>query len=225
MHDSLRVKGLIPLTEPYSGLGFTQVAGGGEGIAASVLAASGANAIVDWVLLELRSASDSASTVATRCALLQRDGDIVATDGLSPVSFVTGAGSYFIAVRHRNHLGVMTAMPMSLSSSPVAVDLTSSGTIVHGIQARKSLGGMQVLWAGNAVLDGRIKYTGTGNDRDVILSAIGGVVPTSTVTGYLSCDVTMDGKVKYTGTGNDRDPILQNIGGVVPTNTRAEQLP
>ena len=70
-----------------------------------------------------------------------------------------------------------------------------------------------------------LKHTGSGNDRDPILTAIGGVVPTNTLVGYRSEDVNMNGTVKYTGAGNDRDPILQNIGGVVPTNTRVEQMP
>ncbi|MBK7619934.1 MAG: hypothetical protein IPJ10_16295 [Flavobacteriales bacterium] len=55
--------------------------------------------------------------------------------------------------------------------------------------------------------------------------AIGGVVPTHTVSAYAQEDVNLDGEVKYTGARNDRDIILQNIGGVVPTNTRTEQLP
>jgi membrane protease subunit HflK len=63
------------------------------------------------------------------------------------------------------------------------------------------------------------------NDRDPILSAIGGVVPTASISGYRQEDVTMDGNVKYTGGSNDRDPILANIGGIIPTNIRLEQLP
>jgi hypothetical protein len=73
--------------------------------------------------------------------------------------------------------------------------------------------------------DDEIKYVGQDNDRDPILQAIGGVVPTNTTTGYLPADVNMDGTVKYSGENNDRDPILQTIGGVVPTNTRVGQLP
>ena len=68
-------------------------------------------------------------------------------------------------------------------------------------------------------------YTGQGNDRDPILTLIGGVVPTNTTAGYYLEDVNMDGVARYTGTNNDRDIILENIGGTVPTNSRAEQLP
>lgn len=86
-----------------------------------------------------------------------------------------------------------------------------------------------MLWAGNVTIDSpgpvQLKYTGTNNDRDPILVAVGGTIPTNTVGGYRSQDVTMDGITKYTGTSNDRDPILVNVGGTVPTNTRQEQLP
>ena len=129
MYDSLRVKGMIPTTEPYTGLGFANAGGGGgETTTAGVLAVSGANAIGDWVRLELRSSSDAASILATRQCLVQRDGDVVATDGVSPVTFNVGVGNYYVAIRHRNHLGCMTASAVALSGTPVAVNFRSSGT-------------------------------------------------------------------------------------------------
>ena len=54
MQDSLRARGLLPLTEPYTALGFAQTGGGGgESIVAGSFATTGADAIVDWVLVEL----------------------------------------------------------------------------------------------------------------------------------------------------------------------------
>ncbi len=79
--------------------------------------------------------------------------------------------------------------------------------------------------AGDGTGDNVVMYTGTGNDRDLVLSRIGGSVPTLTAIGYYREDVNMDGVVKYTGSANDRDPILVNVGGTVPTATRAAQLP
>ena len=87
------------------------------------------------------------------------------------------------------------------------------------------LDGIQVLWGGNVIGDGRLIYTNQDNDRDPILALIGGTVPTSSVNGYHAADTNMDGAVKYTGNNNDRDIILSNIGGVVPTNIRYDQLP
>jgi len=82
-----------------------------------------------------------------------------------------------------------------------------------------------VLWSGNCLPDATLRYTGDGNDRDPILVAIGGIIPTNTTAGYLITDVNMDGRVRYVGATNDRDPILTNIGGIIPTNTRTQQLP
>ncbi len=74
-------------------------------------------------------------------------------------------------------------------------------------------------------MDGALKYAGTNNDRDLVLTAIGGAIPTNIANGYYSEDVNLDGKVKYTGADNDRDMLLMNIGGVVPTNVRIAQMP
>jgi hypothetical protein len=70
-----------------------------------------------------------------------------------------------------------------------------------------------------------VKYTGDGNDRDIILVDIGGAVPTNETNGYNDSDVNMDGITRYTGGDNDRDRILQAIGGFVPTTIREAQLP
>ncbi len=226
MRDQLRTLPSFPLTEPFTALGYTHNGGGGESVPAPVLAATGSNAIVDWVVLELRNPLDPADVLSTRSALLQRDGDIVSTDGASAVSFPRGPGSYYLAVRHRNHLGMMTAGPVALNAAPSSVDLSTAAA--YGTDARKSIAGAypkQVLWAGDVSFDGLLQYVGNGNDRDPILVAIGGAVPTSTITGYRTEDVNLDGTVKYVGDGNDRDPILVNIGGAVPTSTRPEQLP
>ncbi|MBK8497510.1 MAG: hypothetical protein IPL52_01510 [Flavobacteriales bacterium] len=229
MNDALRTLDLIPTMEPFTSALFTHAGdGGGEVISRSVLETTGANAIVDWVMLELRSSTSPTSVIATRSALLQRDGDVVELDGSSPVIIAAAPGSYHVSVRHRNHLGVMTASPITLSTSAVAVDFTNPATATYGTQAQKSIGSKMVLWAGNTLLDGAastLRYVGAGNDRDPILVRIGGVVPTNTVNGYLLEDVNLDGEVKYIGAGNDRDPILVNIGGSITTNTRVEQLP
>lgn len=225
MQDSLRAKGLIPLTEPYAALGFTQTNGvGGETTTATVLNVSGNDAIVDWVRVELRTSGAPSAAYAARSCLIQRDGDVVDVDGVSPVHFSLPANSYHVVLRHRTHLGVMTAT-LPLGSAPSTIDLTLPSTATYGTEATKSFNGLQMLWTGNALRDATLKYTGATNDRDPILVRIGGTEPTATATGYLQEDVNLDGLAKYTGTYNDRDLILINIGGTVPTNTRLEQLP
>jgi hypothetical protein len=224
MSDALRAQGMLPLTEPYTALGYAYTGSTGGSIAASVLGTTGPNAIVDWVVLEARSSANSTVVLHSRCALLQRDGDVVDLDGVSDPSLGLPTGSYHIAVRHRNHLACMTAAPVTLGAGPTVVDLRLAGTATYGTDARKAMGAWMALWAGDVTFDGTIKYTGGGNDRDPILTRIGGS-PTNTVSGYWREDATMDGAVKYTGSGNDRDPILLNVGGSVPTAIRTAQLP
>ena len=228
MRDDLRNAALIPTTEPYSALGYGFVEGGGETVLPSVLGTTPApkDRIVDWVMVELRDANDPTVVVSSRCALVQRDGDVVDLDGSSPVQLAADPAAYHVVLRHRNHLGAMTANTFALGTTPTSIDLTLTNTPMHGTQALKDIGTVRALWAGDVFGDGQLKYTGAYNDRDPILSRIGGTVATNVISGiYSSEDVNLDGQVMYTGTGNDRDPILVNIGGTIATNVRDEQLP
>lgn len=227
MRDALRADNLLPLTEPYTAAGFVHAGGGGgEVMPASMTTVQGANALVDWVLVELRSKNNPSQVLLTRSALLQRDGDVVGVDGRSRLLFNVPVDDYFISLRHRNHLGVRTLQPVRLDRNDRLVDLTLPTTAVHGTDPLHVLGnGKRALWAGNVVPDAVLKYTGADNDRDPILISVGGNVPTATTSGYHPADVNLDGAVKYTGADNDRDAILINIGGSVPTGVRLEQLP
>ena len=225
MADALRANGLIPAAEPFTALGFTHAAGGGgETATPAFLQSVGADAPVDWVLLELRDVANPAQVVATRSALVTRNGNVVSGTG-GVVRFAMLDGNFRLAVRHRNHHACMTAAPVALTEGQTTVDFRAAATATYGTEARKANGSVMTLWSGNVQPDAWLKYVGESNDRDPILSAIGGMVPTNTVLGYLPADVNLDGQVKYVGEGNDRDPILSNIGGAVPTNVRTEQLP
>ena len=83
--------------------------------------------IVDWVLVELRTGTGSETKVAERAVFLKSDGTIVDIDGTSPVTFTgLSAGNYYVVVRHRNHLAIMTASAIPLSSSSSLYDFTTS---------------------------------------------------------------------------------------------------
>lgn len=227
MSDNLRSASLIPGLEPYTALSFPMVAGGnGTAITNGVTTPTGSNAVVDWVMVELRQPASPYAVLATRTALLQRDGDVVGMDGTSPVAFDQAPGSYALSVRHRNHLGVMTSTGVALSSVPTTIDFTNPITATYGTNAQKQVGTKMTMWSGEVTADGTVRYVGASNDRDPILQAIGGNTPTSTVSNvYSPLDVNLDGVIKYVGANNDRDPILQTVGGSVPTATRTQQLP
>ncbi len=227
MNANLGPAGMLPTQEPFSGLGFQHVGdGGGEQTSQSVFMQQGPDAIVDWIMVELRNPQNTTQVFATRSALLKADGSIVDMDGQSFLKFnAVGNGIYYVSIRHRNHLGVMTQQPQLLLYIGSFVDFTSPNLALFGTDAMKVIGNDRMLWAGDVNQDGELKYTGQFNDRDPILVSIGGNVPTNSVSGYKLEDVNLDGVVKYTGQFNDRDPILVNIGGNVPTNVRQAQLP
>ena len=229
MSDALRTLPAFPVADPYPGLGYTHTGAGSGSIAPTVLTTTGNDAIVDWVLLELRSTASPSTIVASRSVLLQRDGHVVDLDGASSVGFAVVAGNYHVAVRHRNHLGAMTALPVALSSTSTTVDLTTTATTTYGTLARKSIAGAfpaEVLWTGDVTFNAAVKYTGSGNDRDPILVTVGNTTPNNVVSNvYSGRDVNLNGQVKYTGSNNDRDPILVNVGSTTPNNTRTQQLP
>lgn len=122
MRDALRVKNLIPLASPYPALGLVEGTPTGT-ISSSILATTGADVIVDWVYVELRDATNNQQVVDSRSALIQRDGDIVDLDDTSALQFNQAVtGNYFVAVRHRNHIGVISKTDLPLSATTTTVD-------------------------------------------------------------------------------------------------------
>jgi hypothetical protein len=227
MSDGLRAANLIPLTQPYTGLGYNYVGSPTNmTIPASMLTVTGNDAIVDWVVVELRS--NTTTVVYSKPALLQRDGDVIDTDGNTYLNFPVTAGSYYVALRHRNHLGVMTSTARSLGVDPSAqlIDFRSSTSGAYGTTPLVLKGTVYCLWSGDGNGNGTLQYVGIGNDRDPILTAVGGTTPNNTLGPvYDRRDVNLDGVVKYVGANNDRDPILTNVGSTTPNNTRIQQLP
>lgn len=221
MSSALNDANVIPLSEPYTATGYQFTNGAGSTISSSVLNATGSNAIVDWVIVELRDQNNNLSIVSSRPALLQADGEVVGLNGTSPIFESFSAGTYYVVVHHRNHLAVMTANPVNISNP---VDLTNS--TLWGTNAAKVINGVKVLWPGDVNNDNLVKYTGGSNDKDLILSAVGSTTPNNVLSNvYTTTDINMDNAVKYTGTKNDRDIIFQSINSPEPTTINVEQLP
>lgn len=219
MSTGLNTHHLIPLGEPYSSNGYNLDNSGAEITDPNILNVTGDNAIVDWVVVDLRDNGNQQQTAFMKAGLLQSDGDIVDVDGISPLMFP--AGNYYVVIHHRNHLPIMSAN--FFANWQAGADLTSIP--LYGANAVKIVNGVQVMWPGDVNQDNLVKYTGVNNDRDMILSSVGATMPTNTISGYLNQDVNMDGVVKYTGANNDRDIILQTIGGVTPNNILQAQIP
>ncbi|HEV7349825.1 Ig-like domain-containing protein [Telluribacter sp.] len=233
MRDDLRAKGLLPLASPYASWGATMTAAALDPV---VLTITGKDAIVDWVFVELRNAADPTQVVKSQSALLQRDGDIVELDGESPLEVIAPTGTaYYITVRHRNHLGVMTAAALPLTSTSTLIDFRKPATAtyvkvpsnpIHQPQVEVVQG--RALWAGNAQHDHEIGYQGTANDVVRIGNQIMGApanqlqLPFYRLTGYYDADINLNGEVIYQGHQNDIEFIYQNIIKNHPGNVLLE---
>jgi Bacterial Ig-like domain (group 2) len=165
MSDDLRMNNLIPLIEPFTNLtGFTRGITGGETMTNTVLTVTGANAIVDWILIELRSKTSPSTVLYTRAALLQRDGDIVDIDGTSALTFIGASeDNYYVAVRHRNHLGFRTSTPKALALIPTGLNFTNGSQTTFGIEALRILNGVSIMYAGEGDGNGVINATDLNN--------------------------------------------------------------
>ncbi len=233
MRDNLRTKSLIPTTQPYTALGYTHIGGGGsETVSSTILAISDVNnAIVDWVIVELRDATTPSTVIASKAALIQKDGDIVsAIDGISPVTFTgISVNNYYVAVKHRNHLGVMTKTALNFAGTVGLIDFTASSTLTNGTNSMKILSdGKLALWAGNTTGDNKVIYSGVSNDVDPIFAYIindsANAIAKSTSfvkTAYTRNDVNLTGTVVYQGPSNEVDMIFTNILNH-PTNLAAK---
>ncbi len=230
MRDDLRVNGNLPYFGSYFVSGIfesPQVIWSPLSTAAQYV--SGPDAIVDWVRVEFRDSQDPSFIHWVEYACVQRDGDIVQSDGVSPITVILPNEEFYVTVRHHNHLGVMSTSPILLGPDPISIDFTDPSYPTFGSDAQVQIGSVMALWPGNSKYsssgDLSIKYIGLNDDRDPILQRVGGTVPTTIVSGYYNEDLNLDGVVKYTGANNDRDVILQTIGGSMPTAVRVEQIP
>jgi hypothetical protein len=159
MDNSLTSLANFPASDPYSAapLNVTFVHVNNPTTAtttAAVLAATGANAIVDWVFLEFRTGTSGATTVAyTKSALLQRDGDIVGMDGVSPL--VITPGTYYVTVRHRNHLGFRTDIAVPVATT--TLNFTNNSVALYGVAPTYALSAtVSCMNGGDANFDGSL---------------------------------------------------------------------
>lgn len=219
MRDDLREQGLIPLAQPFSDRMTAFKYRNKDVTTPAVLAITGDNAIVDWVLVELRSSSNPRARSIAKAALLQRDGDVA--DPLTNEAHLripnVPEGNYYVSLRHRNHLGVMTKDPILLSPTLTATDFTLPSFAVKGEHARLETGEVALLWAGEANNNNSLIANGPGNDTNVVLGTVlmhhsnKKVNSNFRLPGYYSSDLNMDGITLYTGPGNDINLLIGNV--------------
>ena len=220
MRDTLRSKSMLPLQQPYSSVPFLYT--GTETLnrsLSSITIGGDGDALVDWVLLELRSSADSKTIIAQKALGVQADGDLMDTQtGESQLNFANvTAGSYYVVLRHRNHLGVMSANPQALSAMSTVIDFSNPNFSTAGTHARALDGNKALLWTGDINQDHRVIANGVSNDLNSLITAIlsdpanTGLNASYRLVGYAATDLNLDGDSLATGPGNDSNLLVTNI--------------
>lgn len=129
MSTSLQESGLVPTSQPFGRAPWNY--NGGESVADISDFPSN---LTDWILLELRDAADNNIVVEQRAALLLSDGSVAEVDGTPGVLFNTASvgSSYFVSVKSRNHLAILSALPITLPNLGTPYDLTLPSFVMGG---------------------------------------------------------------------------------------------
>ena len=173
MNTNLNSAGYLPTQQPFNSSPLTY--SGVEKVSNNFFTSH--TGFVDWVLVELRTGTSASTIVAQRAGLLKSNGMIVGLDGVSPLRFGLPAGNYYIVVRHRNHLAIMTSNPITMSDYPTtnSYDFTTAQSQAYGTNPMANLGnGNYGMIAGDVNGDGIVKYKIAQNDRALVYARIGG---------------------------------------------------
>jgi hypothetical protein len=201
MRTSLNDAGIIPTAQPYNTSPWNY--SGTEHVG------SIPPGVVDWVLVQLRFGQTA--TVATRAAFLKSNGSIVDLDGSSALAF-SGIlpGNYYIVIRHRNHLAVMSAHAVVLGGLSATYDFTTGSNKYFGTtSAAKDVGsGVWGMIAGNA---DNSDQSCLESDLNVIKAGI-----LEGASGYLLADIDMDGDVFPSDFAMSKLNVLAGYSSQVP---------
>jgi len=182
MRTDLQTGGPIPTTSPYTDARESDPVPAG---------------VTDWVLVELRGA-DGTTVRSYRSFFLKSNGSLVDTDGSTVNCRMPGVGDgdYYIAIKHRNHLAVMSAAEQTLNhTSASLLDFSTGASQYSGGDAKLLETGVYGMYAGDTDVSGTIDASdrsATWNDRNQ--------------SGYLDADCDLSGTVE----ANDRSITWNN---------------
>jgi hypothetical protein len=164
--------------------------------------------VVDWIFVELRDAGDptlatQSTTIARQAGFILSDGRIVGTDGISNMQFdVTFSQNLYVAVFHRNHLGIISSYELILSGGLYSYDFTTGSYLARGDnEPQKELTtGVFGMYAGDINSNGSIGFA----DKNLWSSDAG-------KSNYLNTDTNLDGEVDNR---DKNETIIPNNGEV-----------
>ena len=208
MNTTLNDHNLIPVNQPFNMLPWNYF--GDENVPTIPN-----SDIVDWMMLELRETSGDATSalpgtiIDQQAVFLLKTGNIVDIDGFSFPEFdVTISANLYVVLWHRNHLGIMSAVPLTRTGNEYSYDFTSGEDQVYG----SNLGHIEIatnIWgmiAADAIPDGIID--GTDKTNSWMIQA--------GLYGYYASDMNMDVQTDNV----DKNEVLINNMGKQCSGTR-----
>jgi len=189
---------LLPLSQPYDLSPWNY-----NGV--ETVPAIPGTGLVDWILVELRDASDISSAVTAtildrQSGFLRSDGSIVGLDGNSKLFFSSSVtNNLFVALYHRNHLSVISTFALSKTAGIYSYDFTSGIDQAYLNGQKEITPGIWGMISGDPDASGIID----------IVDKTGFWETTSGKSGYLPYDLNLDKEVNHK---DKNDYWLPNLG-------------
>ncbi|MFZ4399880.1 MAG: hypothetical protein ACOYO1_07590 [Bacteroidales bacterium] len=144
--------------------------------------------IADVITVELHDAVTYATINYTVLADLNQNGTAT-TGGKTYISIPnTYSGSYYITVKHRNHVETTTANPVSFTDANITCNFTDAATKAFGSNMKLLAPGVYGLFAGDINGDGLIEPL-------TDLAAVKATIDTYG-SGYVPSDINGDGNIE-----------------------------
>jgi len=158
---------------------------------------------VDWVLVSLRTSTAKNSQVAMTVGVLNKDGSIYFPNRCA---LSVNQSAVYIVIEHRNHMGIMTPQPVSITNGALTYDFTKANTYDGGGTGAGQIEIISGVWGmytgdANQIAD-VASYDITGTDKTAWFEANG------VFDRYLSADFNLDGDVN----GQDKSLWFGNNG-------------
>lgn len=164
--------------------------------------------VVDWTLFSFRTGVDRNTEVARTAALMLQDGQIELVDRCPLTSL--DASTVYVVIEHRNHIGIMSGLPVSVLNGTLSHDFRTKESYV-GPDPAMPIGAGQVeiapgifaMYAGDGDQTGDIfSFDITGADKTIWTEENGEFGQ------YRASDYDLDGDVN----GNDKLIWFPNNG-------------
>ncbi len=157
--------------------------------------------IVDWVFVTARTSLEKDSIVTFGVGFLADDGQIVSLDGGPFTLPMDNMGTdLYLAIYHRNHVGILSAAPIAPVNGVYDFDLRLGNTTVFGgANSIKDLGGGYFgLYSGDYDGNGQVQNTDFSN-----------LLPDLGLNNYREGDLDLNGEVQNSEV---QDKLIINLG-------------